>query len=293
VSAAQYFLQEASLSLWRRRRASVLSILTIVTAMFVLGLFLLLNVNLQRWLGRWTQAAEFSVYLADGLGAAERDAIARQIGSAPLVAAHEYVSEDEALRRFARTFPELAQAARTLGERPLPASFEVRLRPEAAASDDTEQFAARMRQAAGVADVRYDRQWLERVTSFVRAGRIAGLALAGVLVLAAALTVASVVRLAMHARQQEVEIMQLVGAPIAYIRGPFVLEGVIQGGLGASIALALLFAAYLTVRGSTSVLGAAGTLDAVFLPWPWALALIAGGMGVGCLGGTVAARSAR
>ena len=125
-----------------------------------------------------------------------------------------------------------------LDDNPLPASYEVRLRPTPAARAGVDALGARLRAMPGVADVRYDRQWLDasgrrRSTSFAALGLVLGL----VLTLAAALTVANVVRLALFARRDEIEIMQLVGAPQAYIRGPFVMEGVLQGGIGALLAL--------------------------------------------------------
>ena len=122
----------------------------------------------------------------------------------------------------------------------MPASYEVRLNPGVGAPEPVEELAARLRQSPGVADVRYDREWLDRLLSAVTVIRGVGLALSAVLTIAAALTVANVVRLALHARRDEIEIMQLVGAPTAYIRGPFVMEGVLQGGIGAIVALALL-----------------------------------------------------
>ena len=64
----------------------------------------------------------------------------------------------------------------------------------------------------------------------IRVVRGVGLLIVTLLAIAAALTVANVVRLAAHARRDEIEIMQLVGAPLAYVRGPFVAEGVLQGG---------------------------------------------------------------
>ena len=124
--------------------------------------------------------------------------------------------------------------------------------------------------------------------------RVPIIALVLVLVVAAALTVANVVQLACFSRRDEIEIMQLVGAPRTFVRGPFVLEGVLQGGLGAFAALLLLgigFAVGQSWYGTTAaqVLG----VDAVrFLPPAMALLLVAGGMAVGCVGGLVAARSA-
>src|SRR5205085_11784737 len=115
-------------------------------------------------------------------------------------------------------------------------------------SDAVDALAARLQQLPGVADVRFDRQWLARLMSAIGLIRGVGLVLGAVLTIAAALTVANVVRLALYARRDELEIMQLVGAPQAYIRGPFVMEGVLQGGAGALVALAALAGGFLIVR---------------------------------------------
>jgi hypothetical protein len=92
-------------------------------------------------------------------------------------------------------------------------------------------LSTRVRAMPGVADVRYDRQWLNRLLAAVVVIRGVGVALAAILTFAAALTVANVVRLGLYTRRDELEIMQLVGAPQAYIRGPFLMEGLLQGGL--------------------------------------------------------------
>src|SRR5207248_4987211 len=117
-----------------------------------------------------------------------------------------------------------------------------------AAQSAVDALGSRLRQTPGVADVRYDRQWLSRVLAAITVVRGAGLILGAVLTVAAALTVANVVRLALYARRDEIDIMQLVGAPHAYIRGPFVMEGVMQGGVGALAALAALGIGFLLVR---------------------------------------------
>ncbi|HXE80129.1 MAG TPA: ABC transporter permease [Vicinamibacterales bacterium] len=295
MSLVGYSTQEAGASLWRRRRTSLLSLLTIASALFVLGGFLLVNVNVQRWIAAWTDAAELSVYLADEATAEERAAIEALLAAEPIVASREYVSHEEALRRFRRLFPELAAAAEQLGDRPLPASYEVRLSAPPPSDEAVQQLIAALEESRGVSDVRYDRAWIDRLVSFVEAGRVAGVVLAGILMVAAALTVASVIRLALHARQQEIEIMHLVGAPLGYIRGPFVVEGIIQGGLGALLALVGLLAAYLAVRPSVGawLSGMAAPDPAVtFLPWTTVVGLLLGGMAVGCAGGVIAARSA-
>ena len=293
MRALRYAVEEAALSLWRGRQAGLLSTLTIALALFVLGGFLLVTANLDRLGSEWSRAAELSVYLKDDITPADRAAIEAALAPGDVVAAHDYVSKSDALARFKQTFADLAPALDSVGGNPLPASFEVRLQPGPGAGGGVDALAARLQLLPGVADVRYDRQWLDRLLSAIRVIRGLGFLLGSVLAVAAALTVANVVRLALYARRDELDIMQLVGAPQAYIRGPFIMEGVLQGGAGALVALAVLGAAFLALRARYFVpLASALNVTSIqFLPLELCLLLVVGGMAVGCLGGLVAARN--
>jgi cell division transport system permease protein len=291
MRALRYSFDEAIVSLWRGRRSGVLSMATIAVALFVLGAFLLATSNLSRLGDEWGGSAEMSVYLADDAQDSDRRAVESLLATGPVVAGHEYVSKDEALRRFKATFADLAGAVDTLDGNPLPASYEVHLKPSTDAPAAVGELASRLAQTPGVTDVRYDRQWLDRLLSGVSLIQRIGLVLAAFLTFAAALTVANVVRLALWARRDELEIMQLVGAPQTFIRGPFVMEGVLQGGIGAVLALAALAISFLVVRGRYLVpMAEALNLSGIrFLSFELCLVLIVGGTLVGCLGALVAA----
>jgi cell division transport system permease protein len=291
MRAWRYAFEEAFASLWRGRQAGLLSTLTIALALFVLGGFLAVTANLERLGAEWSNAAELSVYLKDDITADQRRSLEALLAPSDLVAAHEYVSKPDALARFKQTFGDLAAAVDGVGGNPLPASLEVRLRPGPGVSSRVDELAGRVQQMAGVADVRYDRQWLTRVLSAINVIRGVGFVLGSVLTIAAALTVANVVRLALYARRDELDIMNLVGAPPAYVRGPFVMEGVLQGGIGALVALLALAAAFFALRARYLVpLASALNVSSIhFLPVQLCLLLVVGGMAVGCLGGLVAA----
>lgn len=291
MRALRYALEESFTSLWRGRQAGLLSTLTIALALFVLGGFLIITANLERLGSEWSNSAELSVYLKDEVTPVERRNVETALAPGELIAAHEYVSKAEALSRFKQTFGDLAAAVDGVGGNPLPASLEVRLKPGPGVSASVDTLAARLRQMPGVADVRYDRQWLTRVLSAINVIRGIGLVLGSVLAIAAALTVANVVRLALYARREELEIMNLVGAPTAYVRGPFVMEGVLQGGIGAVVALLALGGAFVALRARYLLpLASALNVSAIhFLPVGLCVLLVAGGMAVGCLGGLVAA----
>lgn len=294
MRALRYAFDEAVASLWRGRRSGLLSMATITVALFVLGAFLLITSNLDRMSQEWSRAAEISVYLDDEVSPADRGDVERLLapgGPTSAVAGYEFVSKEEALRRFKVTFADLATSIETVEGNPLPASYEVRLAPSPEAQTHVEGLVEKLRESAGVADVRYDRTWLDRLLSAVNIVRGVGLALGAVLTIAAALTVANVVRLALYARRDEIEIMQLVGAPQAYIRGPFIVEGVLHGGIGATVALALLAALFLATssRYLTPLASAVNLTSIRFLSPGLCVMLLAGGMLVGCLGGMVAA----
>src|SRR5512132_1267477 len=130
MKAFNYFLSEAAASLWRGRRAAIFSVVTIAGGLFVLGFFLVLNTNLQRVVGRWTESAELSVYLKDDATAGQLKVVDELVSQSGLAARREYVSKEQAATRFKQDFPDLAGAADRMDSNPFPASFEVRLKPE-------------------------------------------------------------------------------------------------------------------------------------------------------------------
>jgi cell division transport system permease protein len=295
MGTLKFCVREAAVSLWRQRGSTVLSALTIAVAIAVLGAFLVLTLNLNRALAAWNAAAELTVYLRDDITPEQRSDLNRLLTESSLVAGRTYVSKAEALDRFKRDFPDLAPSAAALEQNPMPASIDVRLAAALATSDAVDALATRLGLAAGVADVRFDRQWLTRLARLAAALGWAGWFVGGVLVLAAAFTVTAIVRLSLYERRDAVEIMQLMGAPVALLRGPLVAEGVMHGGLGACLAVATLYGAQSVLRGRV-LQGLPGLVESGFfayLPWTSALGLIAGGMLVGCLGGLVASRHVR
>jgi len=295
VRALRYSLNEAAASMRRGGRAGFMSVVTITAALFVLGAFLLVSANVQRLVAEWSAAAEMSVFLRDDISQADREAVEKAITASPLVTHREFISKAEALRRFKRDFAELAGLVSPSEGNPLPASYEVRVRTVRGREDELDDFASRLAATTGVVDVRYDRQWIDRLNAGVRVLGGLGIVIAAVLAFAAAVTVANVVRLACHARRHELEIMHLVGAPLSFVRGPFVAEGFLQGGVGALIALALLWGGFAAGRVSSARWLTLGVrLDGIEFLSPQLCSLVVlGGMAVGCLGGLIASYAAR
>jgi cell division transport system permease protein len=256
-------------------------------SLFVLGAFLTVASNLNAVVTRWTQKVQVTLYLEDGIEAKAREGIEARLRVDPAVESLVSVSREAALERFKALFKDLRSLPDDLGENPFPESIEVTVRAGHQSAEEVKRFAAAFETAPGVEEVQYDLLWIQRLSTAVRLVRGLGGVLGGILALAGVFTISNVIRLTVYARQDELDIMRLVGATRAYVRGPFVVEGMVQGGLGGLAAVALLWIAFRIVArdalAASEVLGRA----VVFLPADLCFAIVFGGMAVGLVGSLV------
>ncbi|MBN2369100.1 MAG: ABC transporter permease [Vicinamibacteria bacterium] len=290
LRALRYFVEEAFISLWRSRLIHAVSIGTIAVSLLVLGTFLTVASNLHAAVAEWSRKIQIVLYLEDGLEGRIRESLERRLAGDPAVAGVEHVTQEEALRRFRRLFPDLQRLPEDLGENPFPASLEVTVRADQDALANVDRLVVEYTQAPGVEQVQYDSLWIRRLNTAIQLVRWIGGFLGGILVIASVFTISNVIRLTAYTRQDELDIMRLVGATRAYVQGPFVVEGVIQGGLGGLAGVGLLWLAFRMLVGralaSSDLLGRA----VVFLPIQLAAAIVIGGMVVGIVGSLVSLR---
>lgn len=290
--ALGYFFYEAFTSLWRSRLVNAVSIGTIAVSLFVLGAFLTVAGNLGDVVARWTEKIQIIVYLEGDIEDRVQRSLENRLSEDPAVESFELVDREEALERFRTLFRDLSSLPEDLGENPFPASLEVNLRPTHQAPEQVERLAREFQDVPGVQEIQYDLLWIERLSTGVRLLRGVGAFLGGILVLAGIFTISNVIRLTVYAREDELDIMRLVGATRAYVKGPFVVEGMLQGGLGGLIAAGLLWGAlrWLAQDLTSSELLGRTAFD---LPTEITAALVAGGMVVGIVGSLVSLRRVR
>lgn len=290
--AIVYSVEEAFIELWRNRLVNLVSIATIAVSLFILGVFLSVSANLESLVEEWANRVQLTLYLADPVPEQAEAHITGLLEKSPEVESFEHVSKDEAMARFRSYFPELEALPDMLEGNPLPASFEVNLSPQYRNPEQVRTLAARFASVEGVAEVDYDLLWIERLTAVIELVRVLGFAIGGALVLASVFTIFNVIKLTVYGRQEEISIMRLVGATHAYIRGPFLVEGILQGGLGSALALGLLYVSYefLLVEAlrSSTLLPAADWIRFA-PPSAWAT-MVLGGMGVGLVGSLLSVR---
>jgi cell division transport system permease protein len=291
MALLRYSISEAITSLRRGWRTNIFALVTTAVAVFVAATALLVSINLREVFARLGTASELTVYLKQGTSESARDRVERVLAQAPGVTSHQFVSSAEALRRFAVDVPELASLTASLGENPFPPAFEVRLTPGPNGDAAAHALASALAQTGSVEDVRYDRQVIDRLLTGLTVTERVGAILAGVLALAAVLTITSVLRLSYQTRHDEIGILYLVGAPPRAIRGPFVAEGLIQALVGGALAIGVLALAFSTFRARYGqvVVDAFGLSDIQFLPFVWISGLLALSAVVGGLAGLAAA----
>ena len=240
--------REALLSFRRAPLLSTLSITTIAFSLFTLGLFGLVAINLREALRGLEERVEIVAFVLRGTPAETITIATEDIAAFPEVQDVQYVTEAQALQRARRELVEFRDAYRDLQVNPLPASIEVRLKPGNRDAATVERVAQRLRGFGFINDVRFGREWVQKldhlrnVTGIV--GLVIGLAFAAVAIVIIGVTI----RLTLLQRAREISIMRLVGATNWFIRGPFLLEGALKGLLGGLLSLVLCYGGYLLFR---------------------------------------------
>jgi cell division transport system permease protein len=234
----QYVAKETATNLKRNVFITFAAVLVVSVSLYLVGVVLIASFAVDRALTLQTRKVEVAVFLNRDVTGEERDSIERDLQAMPEVDTVQYESKQEAYERFKVLFRDEPEIVENTTADALPESFRVKLK-------DPNQFQVvsdRLEGRPGIQEIRDERQFLKRFLAVVRDIRTLGAVVVGLLVVAAAVLIATTIRMAIFARRREVGIMKLVGATNWFIRIPFMLEGVIQGLIGTVVAVTLLLA---------------------------------------------------
>ena len=241
-------VREALLAFRRAPLLSALSVTTIAFSLFVLGLFGLVAVNLRQALQGVAERVEIVAYLLPGTPIETITTAEQDIEAFPEVASADYVSEDSALARARRELVEFRDLLRELESNPLPGSIEVKLKPGYQDAAHVNAVADRLRGFTFVNDVRYGRDWVEKLDRLRGIAGAIGLVVGAAFAVVAVIIIGTTIRMAVLQRSREIAIMRLVGATDGFIRRPFLLQGALKGLLGGLVAVGLSYAAYVLIN---------------------------------------------
>jgi cell division transport system permease protein len=257
----------------REWRLHALSVFSLAVAFVCLGAALLVVTNLRAAEQRWSRAGRASVYLKDTARPDDVEALKAALARVTGVTAVHYLSSGDARTSFGHELDPKSDLA-ALPVEAFPASIELDVAQEMPDADLADMV-AKMKLLPAVDDVETYQSWTEKLAKLVRGGVAAAALLALVVFAAVIAVIGSTMRLVLQRRRTEVEVLKLVGATDAFVKKPFVVEGSVQGALGAIGAVALLGLLFVVVRGRLdSELAALVGLEPSFLPWPVAGAMV-------------------
>ena len=228
----EYYFREVLVSMIRNRWMTAASIGTVAVSLFVLGVFLIIVMNMNKMAASLESQVQISVYINDELPEQGRKEIERMTRDLKSVTAIEYVPREVALKKLQERLGENKKILDALGEsNPLPNSFLVTV----ANADDVKKTAAAIADLYGVDEVKYGQDVAANLFELTHLVRLFGAILMGLLLGATIFIISNTIRLTVFARRKEIAIMKYVGATDWFIRWPFVLEGVGLGIIGGGV----------------------------------------------------------
>jgi cell division transport system permease protein len=267
-----YYFKETLQGLKRNGLVAFAAVSTAFIALFLVGGALLVQREVGLLIARTEANVEVSVFLRDDISPSQQQNLGNMLNEMPEVASVHYESKQEAWLRFQDIFKNQKALVENVSPDSLPASFRVKLK-------DPQKFdvvSARLTGQSGIDKVVDQRNILKRLFAVTRVFRVGVLAVAIVMLISSAALIGNTVRLAVFNRRKEIGIMRLVGATNWHIRLPFLIEGIIEGLLGAGAAILGLFimkVAFIDpLRGKVGFLPLVGTPDVIFTV-PWLLVL--------------------
>lgn len=241
LKTGEYFIQEVFHSLRRNNWMTFASIGTVAVSLFVLGVFLILVLNMNRLAGMLESQVQISVYLEDHLTDREKRQIGYDIESLQGIDSVTYVDRETAKERLKERLGDQKYLLDALSEdNPLPDAFEVTVMTPAVVESAAGAIAAMQ----GVEEAKYGQDVVEHLFDITRLMRIFGFVLMGLLGGATLFIISNTIRLTVFARRKEIAIMKYVGATDWFIRWPFLLEGIVLGCIGGFIAAVALRSFY-------------------------------------------------
>ena len=213
------------------------AMLTVAVSLALVGGVLLLKQGVSNATRQWRGGVELSIFMKPEASASQTEAVEAELRNLPEVRDVRFVDQAAAFAEFGRMFASTPEMVDSVTPADLPASYRVVPREPEFAESVGQRFEAR----PGVREVVYAKEVVDTLLDVTRTLQLGVVAVAGVLLLSAALLILNTIRMAIFSRRREVAVMKLVGATNWFIRVPFMLEGLVQGLVGAAVAFAVVY----------------------------------------------------
>lgn len=285
IRSLKYAVKQAFVQIWRNKAMTVASLFSITCMLLILGLVFLVVVNLN--LMAETAKNQFDTiqaYLLEETTVEQANDMKKELSAMPQVNTVEYLSKEQAMAEFRVKWGDNAYLLDNLSENPLPNSLRVTVTE----LEDADTVVAKVKSFSGIEDVKYYQDTVEKLVKIAEVIQTAAIIIIGFLIIISVVVVSNTVKLTVLAREEEISIMKYVGATNWFIRGPFLVEGMIIGLLSAAISLGVVGYAYIKI---TEVFGqeafllfSTALVPAAYLLENMAWIFAALGLGIGSVG---------
>lgn len=233
INTWKYYIKETIKSIYRNRLMSLASITTVTATIFILGLFMALAINVNRFATNVEDMIEIKAFLKDDVTTLQQQKLEKNIKEIPGVVSVEYESKEKALEKFKEQLGENKDIAKGLEEsNPLPASFIIKVdKPES-----VELVSPKIAQMEGILKVKDGKRTVQTIIKLVRIVRYSSTVLMAILGTISIFLISNTIKLTVFARKREISIMKYIGATDWFIKWPFILEGILLGLIGGLIA---------------------------------------------------------
>jgi cell division transport system permease protein len=241
---ALYFVRQALIDLHRNLFVTGVTVGTVAVVFLVLGVFAVIGYNLYSLAEKLSAELQMSIYLRDDVSLEQRSTLERLLADSPGVESLRFKSRAEALEEFRSQLGPDMIILDSLSDNPVPASLEVTFATGGHNAAIMHTLAQKLSSMPGVEEVQYSQGWVDRFFRFLEASRTVGLILIALIVLSTLMIVSNTIRLAVYDRQEEIQILKLVGATDRFIKAPFCIEGVVVCTIGAALGTGLSWLLY-------------------------------------------------
>jgi len=238
-----FTINEGFKGFFRAKLSTSITITSIVFSHFLIAMFLLISLNFDAWIGDLRSKLELEIFISRIITSTETEFLHNIVSKIEGIENTRFISTDDAAKRFEEEFGQ--NIYNVLQSNPLPASIIATLKPRFQNAQGAAQITNEINKLNGIDDVIYQKDLITIVDSYMNIVYIVGLAVVLALVLITFILLYNTIRLTIYARRDIIEIMKLVGAKKSLIKRPFVIEGLLQGFIGALGASGFV---YITVK---------------------------------------------
>lgn len=241
-------LKTTILNIKSNKQMFIISVTTIAIAFSILGLFFLVFINFNTLLSTWDKQVQLIIYLDDEISKDHVSSLEYIYKSNKEVDLVSFVSKDDAWKSFKNTFSKKSTFIGVLDFNPLPASYVLKFKDSSDRLNNIRKLAETLKLHKGVESLEYGEKWISRFESFMLFFRIFILGIGGVLCVGLVLIISNTIKLSIYSRQDEIDLMSLLGATHHFIKAPLILEGLVQGAIGVLIALSIVKLAHVYIQ---------------------------------------------